>query len=70
MRSGAPRRRSAISIIRIVARVLAGALADAGRAVREIGSHEAYMADLFHRGDSAMRGGDQKPETQRRDFTQ
>ena len=70
MRRGAPRRRSAISIIRIVARVLVRALMDAGRAIREIGSHEAYMVDQFHRGDAAMRGGDQERETQRRDFTE
>ena len=70
MWSGAPWRRSAIPFVRNVVRVLARALADVGRAIREVGSHEAYLADQFHRGDSAMRGGDAKPEAQRRDFTE
>ena len=46
------------------------ALADIGRVIRELGSHEAYMTDLYHRGDSSMRGGDPKPEARRRDFTE
>ena len=46
------------------------ALTDAGKAFRELGSQEAYMADAFHRGDAAMRGGDSKPEMRRRDFTE
>ena len=46
------------------------ALADIGRVIRELGSHEAYMTDLYHRGDSTMRGGDPRPESRRRDFTE
>ena len=57
-------------LLRTVARVLKRALSDVGRVVRELGSHQAYMADQFHRGDASMRGGDRKPETQRRDFTE
>jgi hypothetical protein len=56
--------------LHVVARVLMRALTDAGKAFRELGSHEAYMADAFHRGDAAMRGGDSKPEMRRRDFTE
>lgn len=56
--------------LRTVARVLMRALADIGQVIRGLGSHEAYMADLYHRGDSSMRGGDPKPEIRRRDFTE
>ena len=56
--------------LRTVVRVLMLALADMGRVIRELGSHEAYMTDLYHRGDSSMRGGDPKPEARRRDFTE
>ncbi len=56
--------------LRTVARVFMRALADIGRVIRELGSHEAYMTDLYHRGDSSMRGGDPKPEARRRDFTE
>ena len=56
--------------LRIVARVLMRALADIGKVIRELGSHEAYMTDLYHRGDSSMRGGDPRPESRRRDFTE
>ena len=57
-------------LLRTVAMVLKRALADMGRAIREVGSHEAYMADLYHRGDASMRGGDPRPEARRRDFTE
>ena len=53
-----------------VARVLKRALRDVGRVIRELGSHEAYMTDLYHRGDASVRGGDPKPEARRRDFTE
>ena len=56
--------------LRTVARVLMRALADIGRVIRELGSHEAYMTDLYHRGDASMRGGDSRPEAQRKDFTE
>ncbi len=46
------------------------ALADIGKVIRELGSHEAYMTDLYHRGDSSMRAGDPKPKPRRRDFTE
>ena len=56
--------------LRTVARVLKRALVDVGKVIRELGSHEAYMTDLYHRGDASMRGSDPKPEAQRKDFTE
>jgi hypothetical protein len=57
-------------VLRTVVAVLKRALTDMGRVIREIGSHEAYLADQFHRGDSSVRGGEPKPEIRRRDFTE
>ena len=45
------------------------AFADIGKVIRELGSHEAYMTDLYHLGDASMRGGDPRPKARRRDFT-
>lgn len=56
--------------LRTVARVLMRAFADIGKVIRELGSHEAYMTDLYHRGDASMRGGDPRPKARRRDFTE
>ena len=56
--------------LRTVVTVLKRALTDIGRVIRELGSHEAYMTDLYHRGDASMRGGDPRPEAQRKDFTE
>ena len=66
----APWKRTQMLGLRTVARVLMRALADIGKVIRELGSHEAYLTDLYHRGDSSMRGGDPKPEARRRDFTE
>ena len=46
------------------------AFADIGKVIRELGAHEAYMTDLYHRGDASMRGGDPRPKARRRDFTE
>ncbi|MDE2897610.1 MAG: hypothetical protein OXO54_04735 [Chloroflexota bacterium] len=48
----APWKRTGMLGLRTVARVLMRALADIGRVIRELGSHEAYMTDLYHRGDA------------------
>lgn len=70
MTLGTPEGRSGMQRLRSVARVIKRALEDVGRVIRELGSHEAYMTDLYHRGDASMRGGDPKPEARRRDFTE
>ena len=56
--------------LRTVARVLKRALAEIGKVIRGLESHEANMTYAYHRGDSLMRGGDPRPQSRRRDFTE
>lgn len=59
-----------MKIVSLFARVAKRVGRDLQKFITELGVQEAYLTNEMHKGDAAIRGGDPKPEEQKRDFTE
>lgn len=59
-----------MKILSLLARGVKRVGRDLWKMIAELGVHQAYLTNEFTKGDAAMRGGDPKPEEEKRDFTE